>query len=141
MAPSGESSCRLRDELVPPLQLVISSSFLFFLLKSAKPSLSRMRLFGYIVVFTDDVRDDEITIWHCAHWGRGGLTVAACHCYGSTRERGGPNPIGPHCHGPTKGRGCSSPTADPPIAVLLEEEVLQGPTVSVPLEEEEVPIP
>jgi hypothetical protein len=33
-----------------------------FFLKNAETSLSRMRLFGYIVVFADDVRDDEISI-------------------------------------------------------------------------------
>jgi hypothetical protein len=26
-----------------------------------------MRLFGYIAIFVDDVRDDERTIWHRAH--------------------------------------------------------------------------
>jgi hypothetical protein len=64
MASSGESSfnlhhlCCLLDELVLPRQLVSSSPFLFFS-KDAKTSLSKMRLFGYIVVVADDVRDDE----------------------------------------------------------------------------------
>jgi hypothetical protein len=31
-----------------------------------------MRLFGYIAIFVDDVRDYERTIWHHARWGRGG---------------------------------------------------------------------
>jgi hypothetical protein len=71
MAPSGESSRLLFDELVPPLQLVSSSPFLFFL-KNAETSLLRMRLFGYIAVFAHNVRDDERTIWRRTRWGRGG---------------------------------------------------------------------
>jgi hypothetical protein len=55
----------LRDEPFPPLQLVSSSSFLFFL-KNVEPSLSRMGLFGYIVVFVDAIGHDERTIWHHA---------------------------------------------------------------------------
>jgi hypothetical protein len=108
-----------------------------------------MRLFGYIVVFAYDFRDDERTIWHharwgrgglqCeahARWGRGGLTVAACHCCGPAGGRGDPSPTWPHCYGPTGGRGgpsppppCHSPTIGPhccgpaggrsPIAPLL----------------------
>jgi hypothetical protein len=64
MASSGESSfylhhlCCLLDELVLPRQLVSSSPFLFFS-KDVETSLSKMRLFGYIAVFADDVRDDE----------------------------------------------------------------------------------
>jgi hypothetical protein len=93
-----------------------------FFLKNVETSLSRMRLFGYIVVFADDVRDNERTIWHHTHWGRGGpqceaharwgrggLAIAACHCCGPTEGRGGPSLVGPHYHGPARGRGGPSP--------------------------------
>jgi hypothetical protein len=86
MALSGESSHCLYNEPVSPLQLAthvrddeeevpprqLVSSFPFFFLKNADTSLSRMRLFWYIAVFVDDVRDDERTIWRHARWGRGG---------------------------------------------------------------------
>jgi hypothetical protein len=80
-----------------------------------------MRLFGYIVIFVDDVRDDERTIWCHTHWGRGGFTVIAHHCCGPARGRGGPSPAGLHYRGPARGRGGSSPVA-PPITVPPEEE-------------------
>jgi hypothetical protein len=93
-----------------------------FFLKNVETSLSRMRLFGYIVVFADDVRDNERTIWHHTHWGRGGpqceaharwgrggLAIAACHCCGPTGGRGGPSLVGPHYHGPARGRGGPNP--------------------------------
>jgi hypothetical protein len=42
-----------------------------FFSKTLRPlSLSRMRLFGHIAVFADDVRDDERTIWHHTRWGK-----------------------------------------------------------------------
>jgi hypothetical protein len=43
-----------------------------FFLKNTETSLSlsRMRLFGHIAVFADDVRDDERTIWHHTRWGK-----------------------------------------------------------------------
>jgi hypothetical protein len=91
-----------------------------------------MRLFGYIAIFADDVRDNERTIWRRerwgrggpqreahAHWGRGGLAVAAHCCCGPARGRGGPSPVGPRCHGPSRGRGGSSPVG-PPIMVPPE---------------------
>jgi hypothetical protein len=77
-----------------------------------------MRLFGYIAVFADDIRDDERIIWCRAHlgiggpqceaqvcWGRGGLIVTAHHCCSPIKGRGGPSPAEPHCRGPARGRG------------------------------------
>jgi hypothetical protein len=85
-----------------------------------------MRLFEYIVVFVDDVRDNEKTIWHRAHWGRGGtqrevharwgrggLTIVVRHCYGPTGGIGGPSPTGARCHGPARGRGGPSLSGHP----------------------------
>jgi hypothetical protein len=56
---------------VPPPRWIgattpIGNFFVLPLLSKIEPSISRMRLFGYVAVFVDDVRDDEITIWHCA---------------------------------------------------------------------------
>jgi hypothetical protein len=39
---------------------------LAFFSQNAEPSLSRIRLFGYIAVFAYNIRDDERTIWHHA---------------------------------------------------------------------------
>jgi hypothetical protein len=119
-----------------------------FFLKNNKTSVSRMRLFGYIRVFADDVRDNEGTIWHHACWGRGGahheahacwgrgLAVVAHHHCGPTGGRRGPSPTGPHYRGPTGGRSptegrgptgpsCHGPTRgrggpSPPLAILSE---------------------
>jgi hypothetical protein len=76
-----------------------------------------MRLFGSIVVFANDVRDDERTIWcharwgrggpqHEAHacWGRGGLAVAVHHYCSPTEGRGGPSLTEPRYRGPARGR-------------------------------------
>jgi hypothetical protein len=85
-----------------------------------------MRLFGYIMVFADDVRDDGRTIWHHTRWGRGGpqhevyvcwgrggLAVTIRHCCGPAEGRRGPSPAGPRCRGPARGRGHSSPAVGP----------------------------
>jgi hypothetical protein len=86
-----------------------------------------MRLFRYIVIFVDDIRYDERTIWHHAHWGsggpqhkeharweRGGL-ARTHHCYDPNGGRGGPSLTGPLCHSPARGRG--GPNPPPPIVV------------------------
>jgi hypothetical protein len=55
--------------------------------------------FGYIVVFLDDIREYERTIW-----GRGGPSPTGPRYRGPAGGRGGPNPVGPRCHGPSEER-------------------------------------
>jgi hypothetical protein len=95
-----------------------------------------MRLFGYVTVFANNIRDYERTIWRQARWGRGGpqceahahsgiggLTVKARHRYGPAIGRGGPSLVGPCCHGPIGGR-----RGPPPPSVVVPP---QGSDVAV----------
>jgi hypothetical protein len=104
-----------------------------------------MKLFGYITVFADNVRDIERTIWHhacwgrggpqCeahARWGKGGLAVVAPHYCGPVGGRGGPSPIGPRYHGLARGRGGSNPAARPPYHSSARGRSLVGPHYHCP---------
>jgi hypothetical protein len=83
-----------------------------------------MRLFGYMVVLVDEVRDDERTIWHCT-------------CLRQEEEV--PNVKRMRV-------GEEEVSLSHPITVVVppeEEEVPipQGLAVAVPPEEEDVPVP